>query len=164
LLVVIRDATVDDLDVILAIYNEAITHGTALWLDEPVDRDNRAVWLGAQQQKGFPVLVAEIGGTVVGYASYGLWREYSGFRNTLSDTIYLVAGHQGRGIGSALLGHLIDSARAAGFHVMIADIESGNLASIALHQKFGFVTAGVVPEVGTKFGSWLDLTVMRLAL
>jgi L-amino acid N-acyltransferase YncA len=161
---VIRDATADDLDAILAIYNDAIVNGTALWLDEPVDLANRAAWLRAQQEKKYPVLVAEIGGTVVGYASYGLWREYSGFRNTLDDSIYLVAGHQGRGIGSALLGALIAHGRAAGFHVMIADIESGNLASIALHQKFGFATAGVVREVGTKFGSWLDLTVMRLEL
>jgi L-amino acid N-acyltransferase YncA len=161
---VIRDATADDLYSILAIYNDAIVNGTALWLDEPVDLANRAAWLRAQQEKNFPVLVAEVDGAIAGYASYGLWREYSGFRNTLDDSVYLVAGQQGRGIGSALLGALIAHGRDAGFHVMIADIESGNLASIALHKKFGFVTAGVVPEVGTKFGAWLDLTVMRLAL
>lgn len=161
---VIRNATADDLGTILAIYNDAILNGIALWLDDPVELANREGWLRSQTEGGFPVYVAEVGGTVVGYASYGLWRPYTGFRHTVTNTIYLVAGHQGRGIGSALLERVVVHARDAGFHVMIADIESGNLASVALHTKFGFETAGVVREVGTKFGSWLDLTIMRLAL
>ena len=59
---------------------------------------------------------------------------------------------------------VVEHARAAGFHVMIADIESGNVASVRLHTRFGFEVSGVIPEVGTKFGRWLDLTIMRLAL
>ena len=161
---VVRMATPDDLVVILAIFNDAITNGTALWLDDPVDLANREGWMRAQAASGFPIFVAEIDGAVVGYASYGLWRPYAGFRHTVTNTIYLVAGHHGRGIGSILLQRLVAHARDAGFHVMIADIESGNLGSIALHTKYGFETAGVVREVGTKFGSWLDLTIMRLAL
>lgn len=161
---VVRTATPDDLVAILAIFNDAITTGTALWLDNPVDLANREGWMRTQAASGFPIYVAEVGGVVAGYASYGLWRPYDGFRHTVTNTIYLVAGHQGRGIGSTLMGLLITHARTAGYHVMIADIESGNLASIALHEKFGFATAGVIPEVGTKFGTWLDLTIMRLAL
>lgn len=161
---VVRPATPDDLVAILAIFNDAIMTGTALWLDNPVDLAHRESWMHAQAASGFPIYVAEVDGEVAGYASYGLWRPYDGFRHTVTNTIYLVAGHHGRGIGTILMHRLIAHASKAGFHVMIADIESGNLASIALHEKFGFETAGVVKEVGTKFGTWLDLTIMRLAL
>jgi L-amino acid N-acyltransferase YncA len=162
--VVIREARTGDVDAILAIYNDAIANGTALWLDETVDRANREHWLGAQRAQGFPVFIAEVDDVVAGYASYGLWRAYSGFRHTVDDSIYLVPEFHGRGIGSTLMAALVEHATAAGFHVMIADIESGNTASIRLHARFGFAVAGVVPEVGTKFGRWLDLTVMRRAL
>ncbi|WP_245884780.1 GNAT family N-acetyltransferase [Glaciihabitans tibetensis] len=160
----IREARPDDLDAILALYNDAISTGTALWLDATVDRANRASWLEAQRAMNFPVFVAEVDATFAGYASYGLWRGYSGYRHTVDDSIYLVPAFHGRGIGSLLMKALIDHARAAGFHVMIADIESGNVASLRLHARFGFEVTGVIPEVGTKFGRWLDLTTMRLAL
>lgn len=160
----IREAVPADIHAILAIYNTAILHGIALWRDDTVDLADRETWMASQAQGGFPVLIAEIDGDVVGYASYGLWRPYAGFRHTVTDTIYLVDAAQGRGIGSTLLGMITDHARAAGFHVLIADIESGNRASIRLHQRFGFEIAGEIREVGTKFGDWLDLTIMRLAL
>jgi L-amino acid N-acyltransferase YncA len=160
----IREAVPADIQAILAIYNDAILNGIALWRDDIVDLDDRELWMATQAQGGFPVLIAEIDGTVVGYASYGLWRPYAGFRHTVTDTIYLVEAAQGRRIGSTLLGMITDHARAAGFHVLIADIESGNGASIRLHQRFGFEIAGEIREVGTKFGDWLDLTIMRLAL
>lgn len=160
----IRGAVPADIDAILAIYNDAILHGIALWRDDPVDRADREAWFSSQITGGFPVLIAEIGGAVVGYASYGLWRPFAGFRHTVTDTIYLVEGVHGRGIGSTLLGMITDHARGAGYHVLIADIESRNAASIRLHRRFGFEIAGEVREVGTKFGDWLDLTIMRLAL
>jgi L-amino acid N-acyltransferase YncA len=160
----IREAQPRDLDAILAIYNDAIATGTALWIDETVDRPNRERWLAAQQANGFPVFIAEVDDVVAGYASYGVWRAYSGYRHTVDDSIYLEPTFHGRGIGSTLMAALVAHARAAGFHVMIADIESGNTASIRLHARFGFEVSGVIAEVGTKFGRWLDLTVMRLAL
>ena len=160
----IREAVPADIHAILDIYNNAILHGIALWRDDTVDLTDREMWMASQAQGGFPVLIAEIDGDVVGYASYGLWRPYAGYRHTVTDTIYLMDTAQGRGIGSTLLGMITDHARAAGFHVLIADIESGNTASIRLHQRFGFEIAGEIREVGTKFGDWLDLTIMRLAL
>jgi L-amino acid N-acyltransferase YncA len=160
----IRDAVPADVDAILAIYNDAILNGIALWRDDPVDRADRAAWFAGQTTGGFPVLIAELDGAVVGYASYGLWRPFAGFRHTVTDTIYLVEGVHGRGIGSTLLAMITDHARGAGYHVLIADIESGNAASIRLHQHFGFEVAGEIREVGTKFGTWLDLTIMRLQL
>jgi L-amino acid N-acyltransferase YncA len=160
----IRDAVPADIDAILAIYNDAILNGIALWRDDPVDRADREAWFASQTSGGFPILIAEINGVVVGYASYGLWRPFAGFRHTVTDTIYLVQGVHGRGIGSTLLGMITDHARGAGYHVLIADIESGNASSIRLHQRFGFEIAGEIREVGTKFGEWLDLTIMRMQL
>lgn len=101
---------------------------------------------------------------MAGFAVYGPWRELDGYRHTVEDSVYVREDRQGLGIGSALLTALIASAREAGRHVMIAGIEAGNSGSIRLHERFGFHHAGTVREVGTKFGRWLDLTIMRLPL
>lgn len=161
---IIRPANIGDLDEILAIYNDAILNSTALWSDDPVKRADREQWFAANEARGHPVFVAENEGRVAGYASYGPWQTRSGYRNTVESSVYIRAEHHGLGIGGRLLTALIDHARSAGLHVMIADIESGNMASIALHQKLGFQHCGFIPEVGTKYGRWLDLTVMRLHL
>ncbi|MFJ9086276.1 GNAT family N-acetyltransferase [Streptomyces sp. NPDC102384] len=159
----VRPAHEDDLDAVLAIRNHAIEHGTALWTDTPQSREEGAAWLGAHLERG-SAYVAELGGDVVGFGVYGPWKAYSGFRHTVENSVYVTGGHQGAGIGSALLTTLVDSATAAGLHVMIAGIESGNAASIRLHERHGFEHAGTVREVGTKFGRWLDLTLMRRQL
>ncbi|WP_338693865.1 N-acetyltransferase family protein [Streptomyces sp. Q6] len=161
--VTVRPALPGDLDAVLAIRNHAIEHGTALWTDSPQSRDEGAEWLDAHLARG-SAFVAERDGGVVGFGVYGPWKAYSGFRHTVENSVYVTEGHHGAGIGSALLGTLIDSARAAGLHVMIAGIEAGNAASIRLHERHGFEHAGTVREVGTKFGRWLDLTLMRLPL
>ncbi|RFA16154.1 hypothetical protein B7R21_01825 [Subtercola boreus] len=109
-------------------------------------------------------VAADARGHVLGYASLGAWHAKSGFRHTVEDSIYLRPEATGRGIGRALLGALLERARAGGYHVVVADIEAGNAASIRLHASFGFELTGTVREVGTKFGRWLDLTTMRLPL
>ncbi|MEU6388315.1 N-acetyltransferase family protein [Streptomyces sp. NPDC046939] len=161
--VTVRPARTEDLDAVLAIRNHAIEHGTALWTDTPQTRAEGAAWLGAHLGRG-SAYVAEDGGTVVGFGVYGPWKDYSGFRHTVENSVYVAEGHHGKGIGSALLTTLVASARAAGLHVMIAGIEAGNTASVRLHERHGFEHAGTVREVGTKFGRWLDLTLMRLPL
>jgi L-amino acid N-acyltransferase YncA len=160
----IRQATDADLDTILAIHNDAILNSAAIWEDEPVERSEREAWLVARTTDGNPVLVAVEDGDVVGFASYAQWRARCGYRQTVEDSVYLAASHQGRGVGRTLLTHLIDHARAAGHHVMLADIESGNVASIRLHESLGFVEAGHLREIGRKFGRWLDLTILQLDL
>ncbi|GAA2341065.1 L-methionine sulfoximine N-acetyltransferase [Streptomyces kunmingensis] len=161
--VTVRPALSRDLDAVLAIRNHAIEHGTALWTDTPQTREEGAAWLGAHLGRG-SAYVAERGGEVVGFGVYGPWKDYSGFRHTVENSVYVADGHHGNGIGSTLLGTLVTSARAAGLHVMIAGIEAGNAASVRLHERHGFEHAGTVREVGTKFGRWLDLTLMRLQL
>ena len=161
---IIRPAVDADLDAILAIHNDAILHSTALWTDEVVPRGDREVWLADRTAAGDAVLVAIEDGQVAGYASYAPWRAKYGYRNTVEDSVYLAAPFQGRGFGRALLEVLIDHASAAGHHRMLADIESGNVASIRLHESLGFVEAGHLREIGTKFDRWLDLTILQLDL
>ncbi|WP_372866537.1 N-acetyltransferase family protein [Pseudomonas sp.] len=161
----IQDATTADLPGILAIYNDAVQNSTAIWNDDPVDLANRQTWFAARTQQGYPVLVAtDDDGEVLGYASFGDWRPFDGFRHSVEHSVYVRADQRGQGLGPALLGALIERARACAKHVMVAAIESGNAASIRLHQRQGFVTCGQMPQVGCKFGRWLDLTLMQLTL
>ncbi|VVE76200.1 GNAT family N-acetyltransferase [Pandoraea captiosa] len=158
----IRDATDADLPVIRDIYNDAVAHTTAIWNDVLVDLDNRREWLAARRQRGYPVIVAECDGTTIGYASFGDWRAFDGYRHTVEHSIYVDKRARGAGAGEALMRALIERARALNVHVMIAAIEAQNAPSIRLHEKLGFRTVGTFGEVGTKFGRWLDLTCMEL--
>ncbi|MGW0178381.1 N-acetyltransferase family protein [Nocardia sp. NPDC003345] len=161
----IRDGRTGDLPAILEIHNRAIAETTAIWDDEPVGLDERLAWFANRTGHGRPVLVAEIDGEVAGYASYGPWRPKSGYRHTVENSVYIADRFQRRGIGAALLGELVARARGAGdIHAMVAAVESSNTGSIALHERFGFRTVGVLPEVGRKFGGWMDLTLMQLTL
>ncbi len=162
--VAVRDAEPDDVPAILRIHNAAITSSTAIWDDEPVDLADRREWLTQRRAAGLPVLVAVVDGAVAGYASCGPWRPKSGYRHIAEDSVYIADGFRGRGIGSLLLRELISRARDCGLHALVAGIESGNHASIALHERFGFRVVGRMPEVGRKFDSWLDLTLMQLLL
>ena len=161
---IIRDAIDSDLDAILAIHNDAILSSVAIWTDEPVERSEREEWLAEHRRLGHPVLVAEVQGAVVGYASYGPWRSRCGYRDTVENSVYIAEGHRGSGIGRQLMTELITRARTAGMHIMIADIEAGNAASLHLHETLGFQLEGIVHEVGQKFGRRLDLAILRLAL
>lgn len=158
-----RPAEAGDAEAIRAIRNHAVEHSTALWTRTPQSPAVGTAWLAAHLERG-SAFVAESGGAVAGFAVWSPWRELDGYRHTVEDSVYVRDDRQGRGIGSALLAAVIASARAAGCHVLIADIEAGNIPSIRLHERFGFRHAGTVPEVGTKFGRWLDLTIMSLAL
>ncbi len=161
----IRDAEDRDLAGVTAIYNDAVAHTTAIWNETTVDVENRRAWLAERQKAGYPVLVAvsdEEG--VLGYASFGDWRAWDGYRHTVEHSIYVRAGQRGTGIGKALMEALIDRARAADKHVMVAGIEAGNLGSIRLHQKLGFEQTGLLKQVGTKFDRWLDLAFLQLTL
>lgn len=159
---VVRDATTDDLAVVMEIYNDAVLNTTAIWNETVVDLENRKAWYAARRERGFPVLVAERDGQVVGYASYGDWRAFEGYRHTVEHSVYVHKNGRGGGVGRALMQALITRASASGIHVMIAGIEAENAASIRLHESMGFTVAGRFSEVGIKFGRWLDLVCMEL--
>ena len=161
----IRDAEEGDSAAIAAIYNDAVAHTTAIWNDVPVDAANRAAWLADRRRAGYPVLVAaDAGDDILGYASFGDFRPFDGYRHTVEHSVYVRRDRRGRGVGKALLAALIQRAREIGKHVMVAAIEAGNASSIRLHEQFGFVPAGHMTQVGAKFGQWLDLVFLQLTL
>lgn len=157
----VRMAAEADLAAILAIYNDAVVNTTAIWNDDTVDLDDRRAWFSARRAQGYPVLVAEEDGAVLGYGSYGDFRPFQGYRFTVENSIYVAAAARGRGAGAALLAALVDHAAAAGKRVMVAAITAGNEASIRLHARQGFVECGRLGGVGFKFGRHLDLVVMQ---
>jgi phosphinothricin acetyltransferase len=162
--VVVRPAIDPDLPAILAIYNDAVRHTTAIWNDTVVDLDNRRAWHEARTNLGYPVLVGEEDGNVVAYGSFGDFRAFDGYRFTVEHSVYVAESSRRRGIASALIMALVEHATALGKHVMVAGIASENEASIALHLRHGFVETGRMPEVGQKFGRWLDLVLMQRRL
>lgn len=161
---IIRDADREDLAAILAIYNHAVVHTTAVWNETPGTLEERHLWLDGKHQRGFPVLVAVDGDTVLGFASYGDFRPWPGYSRSIEHSIYVAPDQHRRGIGRALLIALIERAREGGFHAMIGGIDASNEGSIALHKALGFTEVGRLPQVGHKFGRWLDLVFMQKML
>lgn len=161
---IVRDATVDDAAGILAIYNYAALETTAVWTDGPSDLDARVAWMRTRQQAGYPVLVATDGEDVVGFASFGDFRPFPGYRHTVENSIYVDPHRHRLGVGRILMTALVARAEAMKKHTMIAGIEAANTASIALHASLGFVEVARMPEVGCKFGRWLDLVLLQKML
>ena len=159
---IIRDATHDDLPAILAIFNEVIATSTAVYRDDPVPLEERRDWFEARKRDGFPVLVAEADGKVVGFASFGQFRgAYTGYRHTVEHSVHVAAAARGSGAGTALLKALFPIAAAMGKHIMIGGIDSANEGSLRFHARLGFAQTGLLPEVGFKFGRWLDLAFVQ---
>ena len=161
----VRDAGDGDIQAITEIYNDAVKNSTAIWNDATIDAADRLAWLSDRQKAGYPVLVAVNGAEgVLGYASFGDWRAWDGYRHTVEHSVYVRADQRGKGVGEALMRALIKRARRMGKHVMVAGIEARNVGSIRLHEKLGFEHVGHLKQVGTKFGGWLDLLFLQLLL
>lgn len=161
----IRDACIEDIAGILSIYNHAVVNTTAIWNEKIVNFANRVEWMEGRKKSGYPVLVAiDDKNQVLGYASFGDWRAFDGYKYTVEHSVYVSHEVQRGGIGKALMQALIIRAQQLGKHVMVAAIEAGNTPSIGLHRQLGFVETGYMKEVGTKFGRWLDLVFMQLML
>jgi len=161
---IVRDATENDLPQILAIYNDVIARSTAVWTEQPSTLDERRNWFSARQAAGYPVLVAASEGAVLGFASFGDFRAWPGYRHTVEHSIHVRAQDRRRGVGSTLLPALVERARALDKHVLLAGSDGDNEASIAFHRRFGFTDAGRLREVGRKFGRWIDLVFLQRAL
>ncbi len=158
----IRPARLSDIPGLLAIYNEVIATSTAVYAVEAVSLEDRQQWFNTRQAQGFPVLVAVVGEAVVGFASFGEWRgAWHGFRFTVEHSVHVAASARGQGIGQALVEALFPLALAMDKHVMIGAIDGDNDGSVRFHERLGFTVAGRFPEVGHKFGRWLDLVFMQ---
>lgn len=159
----VRDATPDDLHAIVAIYNHAIETSVATFDLAPFTVDQRRAWF-AQFGGVHPLLVCERDGSVLGFAYYLPYRDRAAYDATKETTVYTHHGARGVGVGTRLYVALIERARQAGVHALIAVISGDNPASKALHEKLGFEPLGRLREVGFKFGAWIDTYYYELLL
>lgn len=160
----IRSAQPSDLPGITAIYNDVLATSTAIYADTPSTLEARREWVESRQKAGYPVLVAAEGGDVQGFASFGDFRSWPGYRYSVEHTVHVRADRRRSGIGSALVVALFQPARALGKHAMIGGIDAENAASIRMHERLGFEKVAHLPEVGRKFGHWLDLVLVQRLL
>lgn len=157
----IRPAVEGDLPAILAIYNDVIATTTAVYTETAATLEDRLEWFRARTVQGYPIFVADDGGEAVGYASFGDFRAWPGYRHTVEHSVHIRADRQGRGIGKALVSALFPLAAALDKHVIIAGIDADNAASLAMHERLGFTQAGRFSQVGRKFDRWLDLVFLQ---
>lgn len=159
----VRLATLEDAEGIRAIYNREVLEGTATFDLRPRSAEEQRAWL-TDRSGAHAVVVAVEGREVLGFGSLSPYRERPAYRTSVEDSVYVGAGHQGRGVGRAVLEALVDGATQRGFHTVLARITDGNEASVRLHERCGFTVVGVEREVGRKFSRWLDVVVMQRLL
>lgn len=161
----LRDSAPGDVEAIAAIYAHHVRFGLGSFEETPPSVEEIRQRREAVQGLGLPFLVAIAGGCIVGYAYAGLYRTRSAYRYTLEDSIYVAPDAARRGVGRALLARLVERCDALGYRQMVAVIgDSGNLASIRLHEMLGFVRIGAQPAIGFKFGRWVDSVLMQRPL
>jgi len=161
----VRPATASDIPAITRIYAHAVRHGTASFEFDPPDEAEMTRRQRALLDAGYPYLVAEIDGAIMGYAYVGPYRTRSAYRYTVENSIYIAPDAQRRGVGCALLDRLITECEARGYRLMIAVIgDSGQTPSIELHRAAGFKLVGTFEAVGYKFDRWLDSVLMQRPL
>ena len=162
--VIVRDAELGDVAALAEILNIEIRSGTASWTETSKTVDDMTRWFGERVAGGYPVLVAEDGGEVLGYASYGPFRAGEGYRGTVEHSVYVARPARGRGIARLLMERLIAVARAAGLARMVGGISADQPVSMSLHRDLGFEEQGRLKGVGVKRGRRMDLALMVLAL
>lgn len=160
----IRDAVESDLPGIAAIRNDVVATSTAIFSEEPWAPDEGRAWWASRVAQGYPVLVAVEGGEVLGYASFGDFRAFPGYRFTVEHSVHVRADARGRGIGRRLVEEVLARAAALGKHVVVAGVDADNEVSIRLHESLGFVRVGHLPEVGFKWNRRLDLVFLQRTL
>jgi L-amino acid N-acyltransferase YncA len=161
----IRPATEADLPAITKIYEHAVLHGTATFELIPPDLAEITRRFRSLIDGGFPYYVGVLEGRVGGYAYAGPYRPRPAYRFTVENSIYLDPAIHRRGVGLVLLRRLIEESEKRGYRQMIAVIgDSANAGSIGVHMRCGFQMIGTHPNVGLKFGRWLDTVMMQLPL
>jgi phosphinothricin acetyltransferase len=160
----LSDASRADLGEILAIYNEVIRNSTAVYSEEEFTPARGDAWFNTKIDHGFPMVVARDPTGITGFGTFGEFRAWPCYRNSVEHSVHVRSDRRGRGIGRALVADLLARAAAAGKHVMIAGIDADNAVSLGMHRSLGFVEVGHFREVGFKFGRWLDLKFMQCIL
>lgn len=159
----LRPATAEDAEAIAAIYNLEVEHSTVTFDLVPRTIEEQRRWI-IERSGAHVVVVADLGGEVVGFGSLSPYKDRPAYATTVEDSVYIHREHQGQGIGRAVLAELVDAADRHGFHTIMARIVGDHTASIGLHSALGFQLVGREREVGRKFGRWLDVVVMQRML
>lgn len=158
----VRPVRPEDAEALRAIYNDSVATTTATMDTEPRSPEQQAAWIGEHDGNPFPALVAEDEeGHLLGYASLSPYNRKSGYATTAEVSVYVHRDWRGHGIGSSLLGALVEDAERRGFRALIALITSGNAASLRLHERHGFAIVGTLHHVARKFDTWVDVTLMQ---
>jgi phosphinothricin acetyltransferase len=143
---------------ILDIFNDAILTSTALYDYKARTPESMVAWFDSKARGGYPVIgLEDADGTLVAFGSYGAFRAFPAFKYTVEHSVYVHRDHRGRGLGRQVMEAVIVAAQHNGIHAMIGAIDASNAGSIALHERLGFRQVGTLPQVGFKFGRWLDL-------
>jgi L-amino acid N-acyltransferase YncA len=162
--IVVRPSVEDDVPAMLAIYSHHIQRGLGQFDVEPLRADDIKRRRKNMLNRRLPHLVAELDGTVVGYAYAVPFRKRPAYRYAVKNSIYVHADHLHAGVGRKLLPALIEACAGAGFRQMIAYIDAGNVPSLCLHNAFGFARIGELKGVGFKYGRWTDTVLMQRPL
>lgn len=157
----IRTARPDDATAIAAIWNPIIADTSITFTTQPKTETGVKAVIA---ERGAAFVVAERAGTLLGFATWGPFRSGPGYAASAEHTIHLAPAARRQGIGRALMQALEDRARAAGIHVLVGGISADNADAIAFHATLGYAETARMPEVGRKFGRWLDLVLVQKIL
>lgn len=161
----LRPATDADMTSVQRIYGEHVAHGLASFEETPPGIEEMRNRFRSLTSQSFPYIVAERDGRLCGYSYAGPYRSRSAYRFTIENSVYVDRQCAGQGIGRTLLSELIVQCEKGPWRQMIAIIgDSGNRASIALHESLGFRLVGTLSEVGFKHDQWVDTVLMQRAL
>ena len=160
----IREATSDDAEAIRLIYNHEVENETSTMDLVPRTLETQREWIAARSGAFCAVVAVDSSGTVLGFGALSEYKDRSGYRSTVENSVYVRRDVARRGIGKQILLNLLETATVSGFHSVIARIEAQSLASRGLHSSCGFELVGIEKQVARKFGKWLDIAVMQKSL
>jgi len=152
----IREIKLEDAPQVCEIYNYYIENTTITFEEDPITLQEMRERVVHITQK-YPWFVEEESGIIIGYAYANRWKERSAYRFTVETSVYVRDAYRGRGIGTRLMERLLSYLKEANIHTVIAGISLPNESSVRLHEKLGFQWIAQFPEVGYKFGRWLDV-------
>ena len=160
----IREAISEDAEAIRSIYNYEVENETSTMDLVPRTLEVQREWIAARNGAFCAIVAVDSTGTILGFGALSEYKDRSGYRSTVENSVYVRRDVARRGIGKQLLLQLIETATVSGFHSVIARIESQSVASRGLHESCGFEPVGVEKQVARKFGKWLDIAVMQCLL